>query len=222
MAGAKRPTKYKKQRFSHHARDGKDLREQEVVATQDKPVDTVPEPNDKEKSASGRRDNKPPRRSKVKKESKGLSGLLNFSKNEKDKTKDKARNKPKRNKPQKGRAIEPEVAKENRPIEPVKKEPQKETKVPSYLGLEHLEIPEVVEEDMYLKVLLKTVRKRNTLGAINLVPLDKVSLEIEEMVSEYNYRRGGLDDMLTEEEDGFEEVSVKDRTRKREGKVNVL
>ena len=223
MAGEKRPTKYKKQRFSHHARD---VVEQEVVATQDKPVNTVPGPSDKEKSASGQRDKKPPRRAKERKEGKGLGAFLNFSKKDKsqenDKTKDKTSIKPKRNKPQRGRKTEPEVAQESRPTEPVKKEPQKETKVQSYLGLEFLEIPEVVEEDMYLKVLLKTVRKRNTLGAINLVPLDKVAQEIEDMVSEYNYRRGGLDDMLTEDEDGFEEVTVKDRTHKREGKVNVL
>lgn len=227
MAGGKRPTKYKKNKFSHL----QDAREQEVVATQDKPVNTVPGPSDYEKSASGRRDKKPPRRTKdkPKKEGKGLGGFLNFSKKDKsqvnDKTKDKVSKKPKRNKPQRTRGIEPEVAEENRPIEPVKKEPQKESRVQSYLGGEYLEIPQTVEEDMYLKVVLKTVRKRNALGAITLVPLDKVSQEIEEMVSEYSYRRGGLDDMLTEDEYGFEEEvteRAETRTRKREGKINVL
>ncbi|GAA0101672.1 hypothetical protein UT300012_23870 [Paraclostridium bifermentans] len=225
MAGRPRPTKYnRKTKFSHRQPE-----ETEVVDTYDEPKESVPRPRNTDNTVSSPRDKRPPRRTKEKpkSEGKGLGGFLNFSKKDKsqnDRTQDKLKNKPKRQKPQRGRKAEPEVAEEVRPIEPVKQAPQKESKVQSYLGGEFLEIPETVEEDMYLKVLLKTVRKRNTLGAITLIPLDKVSMEIEEMVSEYSYRRGGLDDMLTEDEYGFEETvpSTQTRTRKKEGKINVL
>lgn len=84
----------------------------------------------------------------------------------------------------------------------VKEENSKPFSVPAYLGYETLDITVAEPElDMYTKLLLKTVRKKNSLGSISLIPLSKVCEGIEKLVAEFIYRGGGMDDDLLTEDD---------------------
>ncbi len=157
-----------------------------------------------------------------KEEKKG--GLLNRNKTTKntrntrptkeEKPNNKLQNKLKR-KPKDNLEIEQKnTQQENR----VKEENSKPFSVPAYLGYETLDTSVAEAElDMYTKLLLKTVKKKNSLGSINLVPLGKVSEDIEKIVAEFVYRGGGMDDDLLTEDD-----MLSTRTETKSSRVKAL
>lgn len=161
--------------------------------------------------------NKPkarPTRDKKEKPDKGekKGGFLNRNKetnsvkrNSKPTREEIPNNKPqdKRRKRTKGELkVEQGVAQESNKV---KEENSKPFSVPAYLGYETLDITVAEPElDMYTKLLLKTVRKKNSLGSISLIPLSKICEDIEKLIAEFVYRGGGMDDdLLTEDEENI-------------------